>query len=133
MDTISKVKRQNQKIVTISWDEFDMLMLALVDELKNVKFILRNIYAIPRGGYIPAVVLSHKLNLPFVEHRHNITKRTLVVDDIKDSGKTIDALQEYKPQATFAYLHNKDNKTTHNEFYVKTISKDKWVKYPWEQ
>lgn len=133
MDTVSKVRKKNQSTYIVSWQEFDVLVDKLLDKIKTIKFLYRNIYPIPRGGMVLAVVLSHRLNIPILKSRHEITKDTLVVDDIKDSGKTLEEFQAYKPTATYLYLHNKDNKTKRNEFFVKGITKNIWIIYPWEQ
>ena len=47
----------------------------------------KSIYGIPTGGLIPAFVISKKLGLPFVDMPN---KNTLVVDDLIDSGRTLE-------------------------------------------
>ena len=49
----------------ISWDEFDNL----VDELADMipEGVYEGVYAVPRGGLITGVMLSHKLDLPFID------------------------------------------------------------------
>ena len=46
-----------------------------------------SVMGLPRGGLIPAVMISHELGIPLVI---NPTKNTLVVDDINDTGHTLD-------------------------------------------
>lgn len=45
------------------------------------------ILGIPRGGLQWALHLSHRLNLPMI--LGGVTKNTIVVDDIADTGKTL--------------------------------------------
>ena len=44
-----------------------------------------SVMGIPRGGLIPAVMISHELGLPL---ELNPGKNTLVVDDINETGYT---------------------------------------------
>ena len=72
--------------VYITWEEIESLVddLALELHLKNIKFT--KIHGLSRGGLIPAVLLSHKLSIPYTD---SIDENTLVVDDICDSGETL--------------------------------------------
>lgn len=53
------------------------------------------IYAIPRGGLILGVALSHALELPMI--MGGVDKHVLVVDDIADKGHT---LEPYRKRGT---------------------------------
>ena len=70
-------------------------------------FNIDEIVTIPRGGLIPAVMVSHKLNRPI---RHSIGQYSestlvLVIDDIIDTGATI---QQYiSRQRSFARRSNR--------------------------
>ena len=46
-----------------------------------------SVTGIARGGLIPAVMVSHKLDLPYVDA---VGPNTLVIDDIADSGVTLE-------------------------------------------
>ena len=61
---------------------------------------VNSVHGLKRGGYIPAVMLSHQLNLPYSEV---VLKDTLVVDDICDSGETL----KNAPGVYHAVLHYK--------------------------
>ena len=79
------LKIHDNKIQVSWWDMSDIIK----DLAKKIPFevpLADSIYGIPRGGLIPAVMLSHKLGLPMVE---TIGKNTLVVDDMSDSGVTL--------------------------------------------
>ncbi len=71
----------------ISWDDFDNM----VDELADMipEGVYEGVYAVPRGGLITGVMLSHKLNLPFIDRLQSYYgKKFLIVDDIADTGET---------------------------------------------
>lgn len=87
-----------------------------------------SVFGVPRGGLIPAVMLSHKLNIPLLLSKQDITPQTLVVDDISDTGAT---LAEFKKQkkATI-YFHAKTQTKPDTAVYEKT---DKWIKFAWEE
>ncbi|MFT4261204.1 MAG: phosphoribosyltransferase [Candidatus Woesearchaeota archaeon] len=99
--TIIRNNKPGIKKTYVSWKQIENLILKKVGEIKNVK----DIFGIPRGGLIAAVILSHKLDLPLT---NKITKQTLVVDEICDSGKTFIELEQklgFKPK-TFC-IHKK--------------------------
>jgi GTP cyclohydrolase I len=87
-----------------------------------------SIYAIPRGGLYVGIALSTKLNLPLVD-KSLIHNRTLIVDDLVDSGAT---RQKYMNN-DFACLHIKQNTPLEliPNYYAET--KEGWVEYFWEK
>lgn len=89
---------------------------------------IRNIYAIPRGGLILGVMLSHKLNIPLtLDPDFN----TLIVDDIADTGKTLcKFLNENKWGEVATLFYHKQTKFM-PEFVVYE-KKKQWLVFPWE-
>ena len=65
--------------------------------IKEKKLYIDNIYPVPRGGYFPAIEIAKILNLPINTDR--INERTLIVDDIIDTGKTIKNISVSNPVA----------------------------------
>ena len=84
-----------------------------------------SVMGLPRGGLIPAVLISHQLGLPFVLHPG---KNTIVVDDINDTGHTLSKA----PGAYWAVLHNKPTSKFKDCIYAKEVG-DQWIVYPWER
>jgi hypoxanthine phosphoribosyltransferase len=84
-----------------------------------------SVMGLPRGGLIPAVLISHELGLPYVQHPG---KNTLVVDDINDTGHTLSKA----PGAYWAVLHNKPTSKFKDCIYAKEVG-DQWIVYPWER
>jgi adenine/guanine phosphoribosyltransferase-like PRPP-binding protein len=72
-----------------TWDEFDADARELVRQIREVE-PFEAIYAIPRGGLVLGVYLSHTLNLPLIcavdVAPESLLRRTLVVDDHHNRG-----------------------------------------------
>lgn len=109
----------------LSWDDINVLVEDLCNTIASSGAEIKSITGIQRGGLIPAVMISHKLNIPFVSR---INKDTLVVDDICDTGETLKksialytATLHYKPTAGFT-----------PDFYAKEVGTE-WIVYPWER
>ena len=118
--------RLNNKIF-LSWDDIhnlvDILCEKIITELPNID----SVHGVNRGGLIPAVLISHKLNLPWSDVMY---PNTLVIDDIVDSGFTLKnvvgcytAALHYKPH-TSCFLPN---------LYAGVHTGDEYIYYPWEQ
>lgn len=111
--------------VYVSWDDINILVEDLCNTIATSGAEIKSITGIKRGGLIPAVMISHKLNIPYVDR---INKDTLVVDDICDTGETLKnsiamytATLHYKPTAGFT-----------PDFYAKEVGTE-WIIYPWER
>lgn len=66
-------------------ETFKNLSLQLAAKIDRNMYL--SLYGIPRGGIHVAIILSQVLNLPIVS-RDSVNSRTLVVDDLIDSGQT---------------------------------------------
>jgi hypoxanthine phosphoribosyltransferase len=111
--------------VYLSWDDINILVEDLCQTIAASGAEIKSITGIQRGGLIPAVMISHKLHIPYVSR---INKDTLVVDDICDTGETLKntigmytATLHYKPTAIFT-----------PDFYSKEVGTE-WIVYPWER
>jgi len=110
----------------------------LAKRLKDKK--LRYISGIPRGGLIPAIMLSHKLGVTYIPFdtakkygRHDIRFKNediLLVDDICDSGVT---MKDYAPRFITATLCLRYVSETIPEYYGEKIEDDRWLVFPWER
>ena len=113
--------------IYLSWgdmvDLVDTICEKIVTELPNID----SVYGIPRGGLIPAVMVSHKLGLPFAKA---ILPNTLVIDDIADSGVTLrDTVGVYT-----ATLHYKPHTSCFEpNLYAEIHEGDEWIIYPFER
>ncbi len=116
--------------IYLTWGDIDALVNVLTIEIANKRFQIDSIAGLPRGGLIPAVMLSHKLNLPLVSEP---TRKTLIVDDICDSGETFLKLLKQHPFNLFACLHYKPHTSKFPpDIWAELYEVDNWLVYPWE-
>lgn len=118
-------KRPEQTVRYLTWKSFDEAIKVMALEIKKKRLELNSITGIPRGGLVVAVALSHKLNLPFVLEP---TLKTLVVDDICDTGSTLSMFKGYYT----AVLVLDENSTTKPGTYCIVKKHNTWVVFPWE-
>lgn len=118
--------------VYISWNEVQDWLQTLVKANRlhtNTK--IKSIYGLPRGGLIPAVMLSHMLDLPLWHSKTYITENTLVVDDICDTGETLRIYEIDKcPTLT---IHYKRSAIIEPTYWGMPVEEDEWIVYPWER
>ncbi len=81
------------------------------------------LYGVPRGGVPVAALLSLHLGLPLVDEP---TEGTLVVDDLVDSGKT---LEEYENN-DIAVVYTKPHSPEFARYSVDVL--DGWIEFPYE-
>ncbi|MBU0924153.1 hypothetical protein KKG81_04655 [bacterium] len=128
MDTVSKTKNDGKEKYFLGWTDIERCIYRIVDWYRFNKIEAKNIYGIPRGGLIPAVMLSHKLNLPLIFDEEQIDKETIVIDDIEDGGMTMGFIHlGYK-----VVLYSKLEKDSSCDYYSEPIGKHKWVVFSWE-
>lgn len=117
------------------------------------------IVGIKRGGVVPALHLSHALDLPMEvitwQTRDGVTqeadnqivkdavlagKTVVFVDDINDSGRTMyEVIHAYgwsiceNPDVVFASLVEKTSTKERSHVTSLSINDLKWVVFPWEE
>ncbi len=117
--------KTNQKTY-LSWDDIEKSVNNLCDKIRFDQPNIDSVHGIARGGLIPAVLISHKLGLPYVQA---VGKNTLVVDDICDTGVTL----EKGPGVYTAVLHYKPHTSCFQPTMWSEIHEEnEWLIYPWE-
>ena len=112
--------------VYITWEQVDTLVTILKNKVLDKLPEIGSVMGIARGGLIPAVMLSHKLGVPYT---NLIDPNTLVVDDICDSGNTI----KEAPGLYTATLHYKESAIVKPTIYASLlVNESQWISYPWE-
>ena len=117
---------------TLTWKDIEDWTDRLVNHITSNKLHFSGIYGIPRGGLIPALLLSYRTGLPMLLAP---AKDCIIIDDIADSGKTL--------------LHYTLNDTQFNKYFIATIyyskrsmvkpnfytreKTEKWIEFPWER
>jgi hypoxanthine phosphoribosyltransferase len=122
----------------ISWSEIDKLLDDIERQIKDSGEKFEMIAGVTRGGLVPAVMLSHRLELPMMAITTedailpiSLAKKTLIVDEIYDTGKTIKGLKQVNPLTQFAVLYHNVG-LDQLEFYGKKMRLDNWLVFPWE-
>ena len=111
-------------MINFSWKSFDSAVKLAVSKYKDQKFV--GIYGIPRGGLCLAVALSHHLKIPLLDSAQD---NCLIVDDIYDSGKTLEKYKNYK-NATYFVLISKKSPTWFDSYI--TMNNKEWIIFAWE-
>ena len=120
----------------------------------------RAVVAVTRGGMAPAMIVARELGIRTVdtvsvksyhsgggaetERREAEVLKSpdrklmgdgtgiLVVDDLVDSGKTLELIREMFPKAHFACVYAKPEGAKQADDYVTTVSQDTWIFFPWD-
>ena len=135
----------------VSWELIDDCVTDIAFHLEDTGKDFKGIFGVPRGGSLLAVMLSHKLDIPYITDFRKVdlgfTDKgassglwemgpdgdIVVIDDITDTGKTF---QFYKEQpetkdAHYVTIHEHEQSIVKPDYSV--INKgDKWIVYPWE-
>lgn len=94
------------------------------------------ITGVPRGGLIPAVLMSHRFDIPYIGLEAaktlpgDLKKKVLVVDDIADSGNTLAQIQRHNFKT--ATLARRYSSTYTPSMVGEDIRDDHWLVFPWE-
>lgn len=121
--------------VKVSWKTIDSLMNKIVKDIKRSKmsFDGYTVYGPKRGGLIPAVMISHRLSIPMISNENEITSKTIIVDDINDSGKTFKRIHEKNIESIYVALFQRSTTEFHGVSYIgKEIKHPYWLIFPWE-
>jgi len=120
------LKIGNNKI-KLSWDDLETLVDKLCEKIPFETPLVDSVTGIARGGLIPAVMVSHKTGLPYV---HAIGPNTLVIDDIADSGATLEKISGVYT----AVLHYKPHTSSFKpNIWAEEHNSNEWLIYPFER
>lgn len=143
------------KEIILSWSDVSALITKISYELqtkiRSNSLQSYEIIAIGNGGIIPATILSYKLEIkpinifPMMDKKvipHKLPildskKKYLLVDEIYDTGKTIDLVESYLINVNYLKIfllrrYKTDLMNGNNELYGKIINDSRWVIFPWE-
>ncbi len=108
------------------WEQFDIDIRTILQQIEEKGKTYTGIYAIPRGGLVLGVRLSHELDIPMV--MGGVTDKTLVVDEICDTGR---ALRPFLDRCnTLTIFKHQDCPVTPTYWLRSNIN---WVVFPWEK
>ena len=121
--------------VFLDWKWVDTQIDKIGEKLEAFEKI-QFITGIPRGGLIPAVLMSHKFDIPFIGLElaktlpGDLKKNVLVIDDIADTGDTLLQLDRHKFKTATLSRRYSSNFTP--LIVEEGINTDDWLVFPWE-
>ena len=120
----------------------------------------RAVVGITRGGLVPAMIVSRELDIRVVDtisvksylsgggkqdqrREAQVIKAPqaelmgdgagiLIVDDLVDSGKTLELIRSLYPRAHFATVYAKPSGKPQVDSYITEVSQDTWISFPWD-
>ena len=149
----------HEKGFHISWDQIHRDSRALAWRLQELgpqdDGGWRVVVAITRGGMAPAMIVARELDIRTVDtisvksydHQTQASAKVLkapdadlmgdgtgilIVDDLVDTGKTIDLVRESYPQAHFATVYAKPKGRPMVHTFITEVSQDTWIFFPWD-
>ncbi|MCP4923359.1 MAG: xanthine phosphoribosyltransferase [bacterium] len=135
-----------------SWQNIHKDALELAEKVKD-KGPFEGVIGVARGGLVPATIIANALGIKKViafsissydsngQQRELVVldsvtdkeKKWLVIDDLVDSGATLEKVSQYLPESYFAVLYAKPQGKSKTDVFVKEVSQDTWVVFPWEE
>jgi hypoxanthine phosphoribosyltransferase len=118
----------------LRWEDIEEAVIHLASFLKeqDVKYVV----GVPRGGLIPAVMISHQSGIPLttldkLEVLGISKEQVAIVDDISDSGVTL-ALFITQGYTVVTLCHKFTCPIEVSNFKYQVQETD-WVVFPWER
>lgn len=124
----------------------------IVQQVHSKKIKYNYVVGLTRGGLIPATVLSHKLDVPMLASNwdtdrkkpsitlmdilDNPRNKVLLVDEILDSGKTIQSFMDIHGKTDVAVLvWNKEQPVVpdYHHMVIKRSEFTDWIEFWWEK
>ncbi|MCP5073658.1 MAG: xanthine phosphoribosyltransferase [Rhodobacteraceae bacterium] len=148
----------HEKGFHISWDQIHRDSRALAWRLDGKgpdNGTWKAIVAITRGGMAPAMIVARELDIRTVDtisvqsYHHQdqgeaeVLKSPdadlmgdgtgiLILDDLVDSGKTLDLVRVLYPNAHYATVYAKPKGEPMVDTFITGVSQDTWIFFPWD-
>jgi xanthine phosphoribosyltransferase len=145
------------KAFPVSWDQFHRDARALAWRLSGAG-PFDAMVCITRGGLVPAAIVSRELGIRMIEtvcvasyhdyqtqgglqvlkgitediRRMGEGTKILVVDDLVDTGKTVQIVREMLPAAHYATVYAKPLGRPLVDTFITEVSQDTWIYFPWD-
>ena len=118
----------------LSWKWVDDQINKIGDKLESID--LEFVSGIPRGGLIPAVMMSHAYGIKYISYSSakmlplELRKKTIVIDAISDTGLTMSEADKLK--FITSSLTTRVGTKALPRLTGELISDDRWLVFPWE-
>lgn len=136
----------------VGWEQFHQDAKALAWKLAQCYDPFVGIIALTRGGMIPAAIIAYELKIKYIDtfcltsYEYQTqsqvtalkqplvwnTKNILVIDDLTDTGKTFEYVQQLLPQCHYACVYVKPAGKAAVDSYLTEVSQDTWIHFPWD-
>lgn len=138
--------------IYLNWEEFHRDVKDLCAKIKQSgKY--DKLVAISRGGLIPAGIIAYELNIrhssviniaTYVgsshlkldevdcpEHVGRVDEKTLIIDDLADSGQTFRVMRRQFPQGKYVTVYAKEKGKEEVDVFAREL-REKWIVFPWD-
>jgi xanthine phosphoribosyltransferase len=148
----------HEKGFHVSWDQIHRDSRALAWRLDGhgpEDGAWKAVVAITRGGMAPAMIVARELGIRLVDtisvksydHQDQTEAKVLnapdkammgdgtgvlIVDDLVDSGKTLELVRSLFPKAHFASVYAKPKGRPQVDTFITEVSQDTWIFFPWD-
>jgi xanthine phosphoribosyltransferase len=148
----------HEKGFHVSWDQIHRDSRALAWRLDGhgpEDGAWKAVVAITRGGMAPAMIVARELGIRLVDtisvksydHQDQTEAKVLnapdeammgngtgvlIVDDLVDSGKTLELVRSLFPKAHFATVYAKPKGRPQVDTFITEVSQDTWIFFPWD-
>ncbi|MGR3572872.1 xanthine phosphoribosyltransferase [Brevirhabdus sp.] len=148
----------HEKGFHISWDQIHRDSRALAWRLDGEgpeDGGWRAVVAITRGGMAPAMIVARELGIRTVDtisvksYDHQSQSEAsvlkaplpevmgdgagiLIVDDLVDTGRTLELVRDLYPKAHFATVYAKPAGRAMVDTFITEVSQDTWIFFPWD-
>lgn len=148
----------HEKGFHVSWDQLHRDARALAWRLDGqgpADTGWRAIVAITRGGMAPAMIVARELDIRVIDtisvKSYNKQDRSeakvikspdaelmgdgagiLIIDDLVDSGKTLELVRALYPKAHFGTVYAKPKGRPMVDTFITEVSQDTWIFFPWD-
>lgn len=146
-------------IQKLTWEQFEHDMMTLIKNIKSDSRsnLIDHLLIITRGGLIPGAFLAQQLGIKNIKtlclqsysddrSQHSTIQhlsidgfeheaiqephRWLIIDEMADSGKSIQFVKRLYPAVLTACVYVKNPKIC--DFYATILNDDAWIDFPWE-
>ncbi len=156
---MSETRLPHEKGFHVSWDQIHRDARALAWRLDGQGpgegGAWRAVVAITRGGMAPAMIVARELDIRMVDtvsvksYQHQTQSEpevikqpdmemvgdgtgVLVIDDLVDTGRTLEAVRELMPKAHIATVYAKPMGRPMVDTFITEVSQDTWIFFPWD-
>lgn len=148
----------HEKGFHVSWDQIHRDSRALAWRLDGQGpdgGAWKAVVAITRGGMAPAMIVARELDIRTVDtvsvksydHQQQTVASILkapnaelmgdgtgilIIDDLVDTGKTLEVVRDMYPKAHFATVYAKPQGRPMVKTFITEVSQDTWIFFPWD-